>query len=465
VPRDPQRPGPAADRATSDAPEPVERPGLRGALSAMTVRGRSLLAAGVACLVSAVILGELDLLRIGVLLIVLPLAATAVLTATPLRLDCRRSIAPRRVSAGALVSVTAQLQNAGRRPTPALLAEDLMVPVIDDADAPTLPDGWTVSPRFPLDRMAPGEVRTLRYTLRPPRRGVYELGPLAVRLCDPFGFTELPRTFAATDRLLVLPETVHLPRVDLLGRWSAGGTGSGSGAGTSGDDEVGTRPYRLGDELRRVHWRTTARVGELSVRREEQPRQGSVTLVLDVRPAAWVTAAGRRDGFETAVAVLASIAVALIEAGTALRLVTLEGRELAAVPGRRLARSAEAGRLLESLATLEPGYRTAPHGGPVAPAAEPSGPGDLVVAVLGRTTAADARLLARMTTAPGLALAVGSGAGIGVGPTGGAGGRGATAIVAASGWRTAEVPDLADLPLVWQRLAEGPVLTGRTDRR
>ncbi len=421
------------------------------ALSGLTVRGRSLIAAGLACIASSVALGEQDLVRAGVLLVVLPLAATAVLAGTPLRLQCARTVTPRRVPAGSAVQVAAELVNAGRRSTPVLLVEDLLRP---DGDP---------SPEFAIDRLEPGERTVLRYTLRPARRGEYQLGPLAVRLCDPFGFCELPRGFASDDRLLVTPETIPLPRVDPHGRWTAGSAVRGSGAGSSGEDDLGTRPYRFGDELRRVHWRTTARVGELSVRREEQPRQGSVLLVLDVRPGSWPAVRGREDGFETAVSVTASVASALSAAGSGVRLVTLRGEQIATVAAGRWSSTTDLNRLLDRLATLEPtdgaldgpGRRSGHSGLPPRPGHLPVAIGtstDVLVAVLGRWQAADTVMLPTSSAGPGLALFVGGTAGGGVGVVAGPDGRGGSVL---PGWRTADVPGLDALPLVWQQVGAG----------
>jgi uncharacterized protein (DUF58 family) len=407
------------------------------------VRGRSLLAAGLACLCSSVVLGEEDLVRVGVLLLVLPVAATAVLAGTRLRLRCTRTLEPRRVSAGALVRVTLQIENAGRTPTPAMFAEDLVLPTEDGAPLPDVA-GWASTPRFALDRLEGGQVRTLRYPLRPLSRGRYDVGPLAVRLCDPFGFSELPRMLASVDRLLVTPEIVTLPRFDPAGRWAAGATTRDGGASGSGSDDIGTRPYQPGDELRRVHWRTTARIGELSVRREEQPRQGSVTLLLDTRASAWPPAQEYDDeptwssgGFETAVSVVASLAVALTGSGSGVRLATVDGAELAAVPGGRWSSSPEAGAVLEVLADVAVGTGS-------------FGPGDghrqratndVRIAVLGRLGPTDLELLTLAGSRPGFALIIGDGSG--------------AAAMTAAGWHTQTVPTLSALPLAWKLLTSG----------
>ena len=127
----------------------------------------------------------------------------------------------------------------------------------------------------------------MSYGIRPVRRGRYTIGPLSVRLADPFGFCQIVRTFAATARISVLPAIVPLrtgpPR---RASGALGGESRQRGITTGGEQDVTTRPYRPGDDRRRVHWRTTARTGELSVRREEQPWQSRATVLLDTRAAA-----------------------------------------------------------------------------------------------------------------------------------------------------------------------------------
>ena len=82
----------------------------------------------------------------------------------------------------------------------------------------------------------------------------------------------------------------------------------------AGDDDVIPRAYRDGDELRRVHWRSTARYGELMVRREEQRWQDRAVLILDSRRSAHV-GDGPASSFEFAVSAAASIGVHVARSG------------------------------------------------------------------------------------------------------------------------------------------------------
>ncbi len=89
------------------------------------------------------------------------------------------------------------------------------------------------------------------------------------------------------------------------------------------------RGYRRGDDLRRVHWRSTARYGELMVRREEQPQRSRATVLLDTRGVAF-EGAGPDSAFEWAVSGAASSLVHLLEQGFSVRLLTDTGTS---VPG------------------------------------------------------------------------------------------------------------------------------------
>src|SRR5205823_12945703 len=88
------------------------------------------------------------------------------------------------------------------------------------------------------------------------------------------------------ESLMVAPLVHHLPAVRLGGGWAGAGESMSRSVATAGEDDSATREYRLGDDLRRIHWRSTARRGELMVRREEQPWQSRAVVLLDSRESA-----------------------------------------------------------------------------------------------------------------------------------------------------------------------------------
>ncbi|MCZ4082557.1 DUF58 domain-containing protein [Streptomyces antarcticus] len=291
--------------------------GLRASLSGLTTRGRSFLAAGIAAAACAYVLGQGELLRVGLLLAVLPLICVLALHRTRHRVSGSRRLTPARVSAGAEARVQLRLDNVARLPTGLLMLQDRVPYVLGPR------------PRFVLDRVEPGGRREVSYRVRSDLRGRYPLGPLQLRLSDPFGLVELTRSFSAYDTLTVIPRTEPLPPVRLAGEASGYGDGSRRSLALAGEDDVIPRGYRRGDDLRRVHWRSTARYGELMVRREEQPQRSRATVLLDTRRLAF-EGAGPDSAFEWAVSGAASALVHLLERGFSVRLLTDTGDS---VPG------------------------------------------------------------------------------------------------------------------------------------
>ncbi|MCU1591719.1 MAG: hypothetical protein JWP11_2975 [Frankiales bacterium] len=433
-------------RPRRDGDEPPLTRAL-AALSGLTTRGRCLLAAGVALTLCSLALGQRDLLRAGVFLAVLPVAAVAVVARTRYRLACARRLEPPRVEAGRVATVRLRLDNVSRLPSGVLLMED------------ALPYTLGGRPRFVLDKIEPRGVRDVSYPVRADTRGRYSVGPLAVRLTDPFGLCELTRSFASVDDLIVTPVVNPLPTIRLGGDWAGGGDSTARSVAASGSDDAATREYRHGDDLRKVHWRSTARVGELMVRREEQPFQSRATLLLDGR-----LNAHRGDGpgssYEYAVSAVASIAVSLVRAGFLLRLVSESGEDIGP-PQVALTE----GVVLDSLALVETsrGHSLAP-----ATARLRSGIDGVLVAVLGSLDVEDAERLARLRVGAGTCIAVvldvDSWAPISARQRTAAqqGADRTAALLSAGGWRILPVSYGTTLSSVWPLAAARGSVTGVT---
>ncbi|MFD6230629.1 DUF58 domain-containing protein [Streptomyces sp. NPDC060232] len=296
---------------------PGDSGGLRASLSGLTTRGRSFVAAGIAAAACAYVLGQGALLRVGLLLALLPLICVYALHRTRYRVSGSRRLTPGRVPAGAEARVQLRMDNVSRLPTGLLMLQDRVPYVLGPR------------PRFVLDRVEPGGRREVSYRVRSDLRGRYPLGPLQLRLTDPFGLVELTRSFSTYDTLTVIPRTEPLPPVRLTGESNGYGDGSRRSLALAGDDDVIPRGYRRGDDLRRVHWRSTARYGELMVRREEQPQRSRATVLLDTRRLAF-DGAGPDSAFEWAVSAAASSLVHVLEQGFSTRLLTDTGDS---VPG------------------------------------------------------------------------------------------------------------------------------------
>jgi uncharacterized protein (DUF58 family) len=350
---------------------------IRSALSGLTTRGRSFISAGVASAVCAVLLGQEDLLRVAVLLIALPLSCAAMLTRARYRVGLTRTVTPNRVSAGAPLRVRLELQNLARISTRVLLAED------------RVPYALGAPPRFVLDRMPGGQQAAVTYSLRAEVRGRYPIGPLRLRVADPFGMCELTRSFTALDHVMVVPQLWPLVAIPGGGTWGGAGDSLARAAAVSGEDDIATREYREGDDLRRVHWRSTAKRGELMVRREEQPRQMRATVLLDTR-ARGHRGDGPASSFEWAVSAAASIAVHFAEAKHGVRMVLDDQPSTWSNPHSGEA----AGELLDRMAVVELGADDALDAG-INQIRRGGGDG-VVIAVLGEIDQDKARLLAHL---------------------------------------------------------------------
>lgn len=283
----------------------------------LTSRGWWFLGAGLASLAIAYIGGREVFLFVACLLIALPLVAAALVALRRPRVEVTRSFSPASIPAGASTSVSLHVRNrATGRSLPA--------------------QWWDGVPWYPhvtgIGRLPALEARgrrfesrnhaTVGYDLIPPHRGEFQIGPLNVLVTDAFGLATSIAVAGEPQLLVVTPEVVPLP--------SAGfSIPAGDGEATlvqrraAGDeDDIMTREYRSGDAMRRVHWRASARHGELMVRQEEQRSFPEARIILDT------TASGYPDtttepsdidpdslAFEWVVRMLASAAVHLRRGG------------------------------------------------------------------------------------------------------------------------------------------------------
>ncbi len=392
------------------------------ARASLTVRGSAMCGVGAALVVGAVVTGLSGLLRVGVLVLALPLLALVLAQLARPRVEVDRTLVPSRVTAGGTARVRLGVRATSWAAPRHYRAEDARAPALGRPA------------RFVVERRGDGWT-TVTYALAPARRGRYTVGPLRVAGLDPLGLASgagamVPRRGAAgADEASLLV----VPAVQELGAPARGSARSGTEgrsspvAATSGETSAGARDYRPGDHVRRVHWRATARVGRLMVREEEEPLTERSLVLLDTSAAAWRTPAA----FEAAVSAVASVVAVLGGDGSPVVLV----HRLGATGG-----STEA--LMEALAVLEPVRAGA---GPRDPGAFPHVGGEdrtSVVAVLGDVgEEALARLLplaSRRVRASALLLGA---------PTAGRALRRA-------GWDVAEVSSGESLATAWARLGD-----------
>jgi uncharacterized protein (DUF58 family) len=117
------------------------------------------------------------------------------------------------------------------------------------------------------------------------QRGLFTLGPWRAYTSDPFGFFKVVLDYPETQSILIYPPVVHLPAIQL-----PKGAATGSGRTSRRALEVttnaaGIRAFAPGDSMNRIHWRTSARLGELMVKVFDLEPSGNLWIVLDMNAA------------------------------------------------------------------------------------------------------------------------------------------------------------------------------------
>jgi uncharacterized protein (DUF58 family) len=152
------------------------------------------------------------------------------------------------------------------------------------------------------------------------RRGRYQLPPARVASTDPLSLFNEPLSSGIAQEITVLPHIVRLERLGFIGG-SAARLQAPQHASVVADalDFHGVRPYQPGEPIRRVHWKSTARTGQLQVVEWEENVARDLAIFLDTSRA---TLAGRGgdNTLETSIVIAASIAQHLLEGGYHLQI-------------------------------------------------------------------------------------------------------------------------------------------------
>jgi uncharacterized protein (DUF58 family) len=161
------------------------------------------------------------------------------------------------------------------------------------------------------------------YTLEFARRGEYEVGPALFHISDPIGFFSFVRHNRSQSTVTVLPRPLKIPE---LSSSQEGGAGDRDfdGCRTKGDGTTfrGIREYTPGDDLRRIHWRSAAKLGKLNVMEYEQSSAKSTVIALDLHKGSELGSAPRTS-LDYAAGIAAAIAEDSILCGTTVHLIGL----------------------------------------------------------------------------------------------------------------------------------------------
>lgn len=295
----------------------------------LTRQGWGVAIAAVAMVGLGRVLGTLELFLLGAALGAL--VVIVVVRAALLELDVgvRRDVHPPRVHAGAPSRIELAVTNRSHRPTPVLRIVDAV--------------SGTRGADLGLAPIQPGGRARAAYRLPTERRGIITIGPLDVVLGDPFGLTSVQVRGAGRTELTVYPRIdpiVGLP--EAAGHDPEATNQSPGSLGSSAEEFFALRPFEIGDELRRVHWPSTARFDELLVRQTELPTQSRATVLLDLR-----ADSQNEASLDLSVSAAASILTAARRDGDLFRLVCTDGTDSGFVPG-----NAAYAAVLEYLATV-----------------------------------------------------------------------------------------------------------------
>lgn len=276
--------------------------------------------------------------QLGAALVGLVVIAVAVVRLGRHEISVTRKLPVRRVAAGQSLTVSLELANEGRGSAPLLLIED------------RLPPGVAGQARFAVNGVEARGQRDAGYELLPSRRGRYTVGPLEIAFVDPFTLARLRVRSAGTEPILVHPriEPLALPR-DLGERRSLSASALRQPTGASGEDFYTLREYIEGDDLRKIHWPSTAKRERFMIRQEETPWHTRSCIVLD-DVAGDGDRAGELAAFERMVEAAASVVDLYHRSGYSYRLTP--ARHAGLPPGRG---SDHLHRCLDLLATISQG--------------------------------------------------------------------------------------------------------------
>jgi uncharacterized protein (DUF58 family) len=295
--------------------------------NALTPTGVAMSAGAVVLLVAGTVLDYPELVVPGLAALLSLLVAAIWMLARP-DVEAVRTISPARVAPGDEARGTLAMTNVGPRRSPPILAAEL----VGDARVP-----------IALPSLARGDSHVASYQLPTSRRGVYPVGPLTVGHSDPLRLMSVRRRYASRATLVVYP-TIHPVAPLPTGRARDMDGATSSTAPRGGVAFHSLRGYVRGDDLRLVHWPSTARVGTLMVRHNVVPNEPRLLVVLDTSAAAYTG-----ESFEDAARVAASLCLAGYHRGFPVELRTTRGE--AAWAHRGLA-GPEA--VLDALAAADP---------------------------------------------------------------------------------------------------------------
>jgi len=225
-------------------------------------------------------------------------------------LDCERAIDRITVRQGEDITVTVKVTNQRGWPIPWIFFEDL-----HPKDFPR--DGENSR----LCVLMPGRSVEFSYTLTCPRRGYHRIGPLLMESGDLFGLQRRFITGKRQDYISVLPTVAYIDTFTISAKRPQGPVRISNRIYEDPTRISGVREYHPGDPLNRIHWKASARTGDLFTKQTEPSNVLGATLILDLHKDAY-TGENAEERSELAITTAASIAYLLQMSGEQLGMIT-----------------------------------------------------------------------------------------------------------------------------------------------
>ncbi len=208
---------------------------------------------------------------------------------------------------GDSVDVIVKLKNTGTLPIGWLLVEDML---LESALRQRPPRVNIQGRRITVLYIPRGKTKVIKYKITFAVRGYYQIGPTFVETGDVFGLHRRHRVLSEPAFVLVLPRILPLAQYEFASQRPIGEVRLANRLFEDPTRTAGVRPYQVGDPLQRVHWRATARTGELHVRVYEPTSLAGATVLIDFHGSGYFTR-GEPARSELAVTTACSIAYAV----------------------------------------------------------------------------------------------------------------------------------------------------------
>jgi len=276
----------------------------------MTTRGRTIAALAASMIAFGRLGGMRELFMAGVGFALILLVGFGLVWLRRGGVTVRRSVSPTRTSVGVPVRVELIVEAVGRVGLGPVLLSDHIARDLGP------------SPRLALPGGVRRRQRGVAYTFVPRMRGRYNIGPVEITHTDPFGAVRRRQKTSGTSKLVVVPSFEEISVLPTATQRL--GVIRTSPIVGHGDEFYALRAYQEGDDLRKIHWPTSMRTGDLVIRQEELLAEPRALIVLD-------TAASKHEGtgpgasLEAAVSVAASVGVLALRKRMRLELVTTDG--------------------------------------------------------------------------------------------------------------------------------------------